>query len=247
MVWDWAWDFEGTDPMDHCKAVRVVTEYGLASRGDSDFANPGQHGTFYVPHKLMGAGNVDLVTYLLDSEPDGTVSHVDGRPGHIMENLSTLKRILNKSTGLITLQRTAPHIGTQEILVELIDQPRQGQDRHEIVWSLKAPKPLWRSVATTNTSPSTGTLDPGGNAPMDDAVVTFGGAGSIYCTDTNSGFAVTGACVVDCGAGTVEQGGSPTPGLIQPLNERWLHLEGGVNNAITVTGSPSMTHHAKWA
>lgn len=244
--WDWQYDVDGVDPMLYCKSFRITTEYGLAGRDDTDFANPGQHGTLYAPFKLMGAGNVDLVTYILDSEPDGTVTHPDNRPGHIIENISMLKRLFYRSNGLVTISRTAPHIGAMELFVELIDQPRAGQDRHEIVWSLKSPKPMWRSVAATNTNPVTGNLNPGGDAPVDDAVVTFTGAGSIFNTTTQTGFEVTAACVVDCGAGRVTVGGSPAPGLILPRNERWLHFEGGINNALTVVGTPAMAHHAKW-
>jgi hypothetical protein len=249
MSWSWAYEADLVDLYDHCKSVRVLTEYGLASRGDADFANPGQHGVYYAPNKLLGAGNVVLSTYLLDSEPDGTITHVDGPSGHIMENLSVLKRIFNKSAGLVTLRRSAPHIGGQELFVELIDQPQEGQDRFEVIWTLKSPKPLWRSEVNINTpAMASGNFNPGGDAPVDDMLFTFTGPGEVECTTTGTGFEVTGSCVVDCATSEVTgDADDPAPGLIHPKNERWFHLEGGVINALVVTGTVAMTHYPKWA
>lgn len=245
--WDWAYEADLVPLADHCKAVRVLTEYGLASKNDADFDFPGQHGVIPVYGKLMGAGNVMMATYLWDSEPDGSITHVDGSAGHIMENLSVLKRIFNRAHGPILITRTAPHIGVQEILVELIDQPQEGQDRHEIIWTLKAAKPLWRSGTSVSGAVTSGAFNPGGDAPVDDMILTFSTAGSIFNTTTDTGFEVTDACVVNCAALQVTQAGNPAPGLILPRNEKWLHLEGGIDNTLTVVGTVNMSHFPKWA
>lgn len=245
MAWDYDYQADAVALSDHCSNIRVVTEYGLASFTDADFVLPGGHGTQYGGNELMGAGNAILITRLLDSEPDGTVSHVDGRAGHINENLSALKTIFNKRTSLVSLTRTAPDFGDQVLECVLMDTPQSGQDRLEIVWTLKCPKPLWRAATVTTTNPiTTGAFDPGGNAPVDDMVLTFTGAGSVE-SEFGDKVEVTATCIVDVGARTVKVGSTPTPGLILPANERWLHLDGGRSTTLTVTGTVAMDHYAK--
>lgn len=246
MAWSYTYTADGVDLSQHCQAVRVITEYGLASRSVTDFDFPGSHGVQYAPNKLMGAGNVVLVTYLRETDGAGLVTHTDGSSGHIYENLSALKTVFNKTSSLVTLRRVAPHIGAMILEVESVEQPVAGQDRFEVIWTLRTPKPVWRSEAIVNTaSLTTGLFNPGGDAPVDDMVLTFTGAGSVV----NGGdkVEVTASCTVDVGAKTVFVGPTPSPGLIRPNNERWLHLEGGTDNSLTVTGTVAMDHYPKWS
>lgn len=247
MSWDYIYTAGGVDLTLYCENIRVLTEYGLAARRSHDHPNAGQHGTFYRSGKLLGAGNVDLNTYLRTSDENGAVTHVDGVAGHVYENMSVLKRIFNKTTGLVTLRRVAPHIGAQIMAVELIDLPTIGQNRYDIIWPLNSPKPLWRSETLQSNALSTGNFNPGGDAPMDDGILTMGTGASVFCAATRSGITANTGCVVNCGTGVVTITGSPARGAIEPFSARWLHLDGGVNNAIVVSGSVTLDHYAKWS
>jgi hypothetical protein len=239
----WAYDItaDGVSLLDYCQQVVIATEYGMSEAQASEFRQPGQHGTIYMPGQLYGPGDVRIHCHLRFTDSDGAITHEDGEAGHIYENLAVLKEVFGKVDAQIVLQRETPHQGTNTLLLKPGGQPSSGGNRFEVIFPMIADKPFWRGDLVETTL--TGTFDPGGNAPVDDAVLTFGGAGSVENGRNGDKVAVSAACVVDCGKRTVTAGGSPAPGLITPANDRWLHLEPGNN---PITGSCSISYYPKW-
>jgi hypothetical protein len=239
----WAYDItaDSVSLLDYCQSVVVETEYGMTDAIDTSFRQPGAHGNIYIPGQLFGPGDVRIKCYLRFTDSSGAITHVDGEAGHIYENLAILKELFGKVDDQIVLSRETPHQGTNTLLLAPSGQPSPGQNRFEVIFPMRANKPFWRGDLVSTTL--TGTFDPGGNAPVDDMVLTFAGAGTIVNGRNGDRIQVTGACVVDCGQRRVTVGGSPAPGLIIPGSDRWLHLEPG-NNAIT--GSCSISYYPKW-
>lgn len=239
----WAYDItaDSVSLLDYCQAVIVATEYGLAGAGDTSFRQPGQHGTLYIPGQLYGSGDVRIHCHLRMTDSSGAITHPDGEAGHIYENLAILKELFGKVDAEIVLTREAPHQGTNSLKITPGDEPTSGQNRFEVIFPMRAHKPFWYGDAVSSTL--TGAFDPGGNAPVDDAVLTFSGAGTIINGRNGDRIQTTGACVVNCGTRRVTVGGVHSPGLIIPGNERWLHLEPGVN---AITGSCGIDYYPKW-
>ena len=246
MVWDYAITADGVDLSDYCERVVVVTE-GMANREDSNFKIPGLEGEMSFPNKLWDAGNVILVSFLRYSDPDGLITHDDGSPGHVYDNLSAMKAIFGKN-GQVALRRTAPSFGVNEMLVELIQGPNEGSFPANQIWVLKAPKPFWRGVDLVTVTVDDPTHTPLGDAPVDDMVVTFGGNGRVDIDGEWIEMAGTsGTTVVDCGARTIIKAAAPNDRFFNCFSDRWLRLHGGQVSNINFTGTvTSLAYYPKW-
>lgn len=248
MGWDYQPEIDGVSILDYATSFRVLSEYGLTTRRDVDFYQPGAHGVIHVADKLDDSGLLVLATRIRDTNPSGVVDHADGRPGHIVSNLAQLKRRFGRHDRQVTISRTLPHYGEVSIDVELVDQPQPGSDRFEVIWTFKAAKPYWKVATAVTTNPlTTGSFNPGGDGPVDDMVLTFTGNGSVVHAngDRVEIAGGSGTVVVDVGNRTVLSGSTDRQEWLVVANERWLHLEGGINNTLTVTGTVAMTHHPK--
>lgn len=238
MAWPtYAIEADGVELDDYCDRVVVVTE-GMANREDSNFKVPGLDGELSFPNKLWDAGNVIMETFIRYTDEDGLITHADGAPGHVYENLSVLKRVLGKN-GLVDLRRTAPDYGETSMMVELVQGPNEGSFPAHRIWVLKAPKPFWSGLTNVTIAATAGAHIPAGDAPVGDMVVTFSGNGKVAIGDEfveivgHSG----GAVVVDCGARTVLQSTTPRDRWLHVFSNRWLKLEPGVAQAVTFTGA----------
>lgn len=245
--WDYDITADGETLLDYCDRVVVVTE-GMANREDANFTVPGLEGEITFPNKLWKSGNVMLVTFVKYADVDDLVTHTDGTAGHVYENISALKRILGKN-GLVDLRRNAPDYGQTQMLVELIQGPQELSYPAHRLWVLKAPKPFWAGLTPVEIN-SSESHTPEGDAPVDDMIVEFAGDGQVTIDDEfilMSG--AGGASVVDCGARTIVSDDSAETPLDRYFNcysDRWLRLEGGRANGVTVSGSVTLTYYPKW-
>lgn len=237
--------------MDFCVSVRMLGEYSTGRRGSNPVVEY-RHGESPSPRKYVRAANLVLETALRYTDSAGAVTHADGGPGHVMENLGELKRIFGGKQGqMVRLQRTAPDQGVVYLDVELLAEATPSQSRNIFTWPLHAPHPFWIGAADTgNTAP---TLTVGGDAPIGDAVVKFTGTATdarLTLTSTGdyieiSGALPSGGVIVDVGAGTCVRisGGADWSNNLVVKSPWWIELDVGAN-AATVTqasGSPTVT------
>lgn len=244
MAWlDYGITADGANLTDFCDRVVIVTE-GMANRESANFRVPGVEGEFSYPNKLWEAGNVIMETFLRYTDPDGDVTHEDGAAGHVYENLSHLRRIFGKN-GLVDLRRTAPDYGETSMLVEVIQGPNDGSFPAHKIWVLRAPKPFWSGLTQVTISATTNDYRPDGDAPIDDMVVTFSGAGSVTIGDEF--IEMSGAGVVDVGKRTVMAGGNHVDRRLSVFSDRWLRIEPSIEQDIVFAGAvTSLTFYPKW-
>lgn len=242
----------GVSLLNYADRIRVMIEAMPARRGQN-FTIPGLEGELSFPHKLREALNVAIEVTLKYSDENGDVTHTDGTAGHVFENLAQVKRLFASSSPVL-MQRNLPHQGEVVLEFEVLSEPVLGSTHFQYVFLCHAPGVYWRGATELSYSSGTGTINVGGNAPVHDAILTFTGDGSIMTNDGLSGVEIvdsTGAVIVDCGARTVTQGGSPAPGLIRPLTNRWLYLPSHPTDpvnpvAVTVVGTVEVDWFPKW-
>lgn len=147
------------------------------------------------------------------------------------------------------LELFLPDSTSRFIMVEAIDpstviQPARNR-------SISAPlvgSAYWSEGGNEDTDTITGadSIVVGGKAKVYDAVFTFNADGSISTSEwdlTISGS--TGTVVVDCGARTVTDGGTPAPNILRRTSEAWAWLTPGTTS-ITSTTSVGVTWRNKY-
>lgn len=245
-LWEYNVTANGVPLLDFCDRVIVVTE-AMGGKDDTDIKVPGMEGELFIPGKLWESGDLILSTWLKYADEDDDIVHADGSAGHVYENFSELKRILRGGSGQVLLQRTAPHIGEMEILVESIDPPSMGDAHFHYLWTMKANKPFWR--ATAEVSVAAGSHTPIGDGVIDDMIVTFGGDGKVQIgTEYVQVLGSSGAGIeVDVGARTIKQAGVNVDKWLRVGSEKWLRLRGGEAATLTFTGSVTgFDYFPKW-
>lgn len=234
--------------------VRLLTEGGPGKRG-ADVAVQFLHGEHAIPHKFANPRLLPLEVAMRYTNAAGAITHADGAPGHVHENLSEIKRLLRGQRGLATLARTAPDMGAVQIDVEC-GEPTPTQNRFCYLFPLKAARSFWRSTTLNSTSSSPLTV--GGDAPVDDAELVFSaGATDPVFTHTPSGATIGIEGVVPAGgvrvftetlqAVRVTGGTDYSEFLAEPAKGYGLELDPGVTNAFTVSsGSVTVEWRDKW-
>lgn len=239
--------------LDYCISVRMIDESGPGKRG-GDVTVQYLHGNHAVGHKFANPRLLPLEVVLRFTSSAGTITHANGSDGHVFENLSEVKRLLRGQRSLATLERIAPDQGTVRIDVEC-GEPTPTQNRFTYLFPLIAARPFWRS-----TTPGSATSSPivvGGDAPVDDATVTFSaGASSPVFTHTASGATITYTGTVPAGGVIVNtltgqasnvSGGADCSNLVTPNKPYWLELDPGVSNAYTISsGTVTVVWADKW-
>jgi hypothetical protein len=250
---DYQYDLDGLDPFDYCTSFRVITE-GMAAREGTLFRVPGLHGEQLHPNRLFEGHNIIIDTVLRYTDANDAVTHVNGAAGHVYANLAAMKRAFGKTTGPVTLTRMNPDglVGGDEFRIRLNQiQPVEanGDVDHQFIWTARAVRPFWESTTLDSTALATGNFNPGGDAPVDDAIITITGDGTVTNNTTGTRIRTVGAgpntVVIDCGARTVKVGGNNRDEWFETGDERWLHFEAGVNNSMMVTGTVNIQWREK--
>lgn len=235
--------------LDFCTAVRIVHE-GNSDKGGSDVNVQYLHGDHAVPHRFLTPKVIPLEVMLRQTNSSGVVTHADGAEGHLMENLSEVKRLLRGQRGLATLQRTAPEMGTVQVDVHCgIGTP--SQNRMAYLFPLVAARPFWRS--TTLNSTGTSPLAVGGDAPVDDAEIVLPAGASPSFTHTASGATIQYVGTAPAGGVRVftetgqaanVTGGADASAFMAYNKPYILELDPGVSNAFT--GTATVEWRNKW-
>lgn len=234
-----------TDLLDHCERIRLLAE--VSSGQDGDNVNVAYlHGAKPIGHKFSSQLQIALELTLRFTNAAGAVTNPDGASGHVYENLAAIKQLMYGYQNLITLRRTLPHIGQVEIDCEVLGPESITGLQWQYLFNLNAPKPFWRE--TTQLTPSGAAIAIGGNAPVDDAIVTIG-TGTM--THTQSGAQIInaygGAVDIDTATGqaVVSGGSTDVSDQVSFTEPYYLELQGGVTNNFTGV-TPSLAYYPKW-
>ncbi len=177
------------------------------------------------------------------------------------ENLSDLLALIHDMTGLVIIIGTTTFHGTIRAQVEMLDEPRPGQNPNIYLIPLHNPKGMWEdNSATTASSASPPVVTTAGDLPVDDMVLTVALAGNhLEHTDSNgvvsritidSGAGGTAPYVVDCGARTVfDSAGTPVAkdAFLTVTQPWWMRWEAATAQSFTATGSTAASWRDKWA
>lgn len=250
-MWDYDYRVGGTSLSDYCKVITIPDESADGLIGDN-LHIPGTDGE-RVMDKTLAPSVFPLRTILRYTDPSGAITHTDGAPGHVYENLSELKKIFRKQ-GPILLLRDMPHAGTVVGEVELMSKPIRGEADHIFTWPLKLVGGSWRAnsqSSATGNPPSITTL---GDTRIDDFEIEFSGTGTVSDTDAAgvdySIEALAGSfpLIVFMGPNKrVEQGGSPDPGRVVIDHEAWFRMDPDVAVTLTTDVSVTVRWYDKWS
>lgn len=184
MTWSYAvHNLAGTkiaDLDDYCTAVTNLTEGQGGGKVGANVQVGFLDGERWEP-KTQGAANIILSTVIRYTDEDGVVDHEDGKPGHFMENLAALHRLLGQ--GRRYLYRTAPHAGSQRLLFESVTDPVTGDDKPEYRWVLRSLSGSWQSVTQQTATGNPPSVTTGGNRPIFDPEISLSAAGSFKYTN----------------------------------------------------------------
>ncbi len=259
MAWS-IWDYQAgpvgaiEDLADYCDNVRILAETATGKRGTNPIVEY-RHGESPSPRKYTRAANVVLETFLRYTDSAGAVTHTDGGPGHVIENLGHLKRIFGGVQGQLTrLERKVPDQGTVYIDVEALAEAKPSQALHIHTWPLHAPNPFWTGAAdTVNSAP---TLTNGGTAIAGSLVIRFTGTANtprLTHDDTGSYIEIDGALpasgvVVDVAAGTCLKisDSSDYANNLRVRDPWWMELDPGANGVTVTESSGTPTVEVDW-
>lgn len=233
----------------YANMIRQVGDIDSGLRGQDPIIQYA-HGSRYV-RKWSAAKELMLEVAVRDTNSSGTVTHTDGRAGHVYENLAAIRGLLAGNQGSqATLQQTAPDWGTVQLDVQQLSPSMPTQNRFVFGFLLYAADPFWRS---TTQGSSTGNPAVGGNAPAY-PIIEFTVAGTnakVVHDDSGASIQIdgtlpAGGVEVDCLSQTctkISDGSDYSANLT--LNRAWwMILDPDKTNTLTRSGGGTQT--VKW-
>lgn len=218
-------------------------------------------GTLAQPVKYYDEKEFALAVTIFGCNTSGVVTHTNGAWAHIRENTSIMMGALYGEGSLISVRRADPAYPgsgtvTLEAMCEVVDtipvrlERNMGPLTRLMVIRFKMPTPFWR-VLPEKTGQTTPSVSNGGNAPVTDMVITFTGGTNPVLTNTTTSESITitdtmaTPVIVDVGARTVTQSGSPADGLITPGTDNWMKFVPGTNALTLSSGAVSIDFYDK--
>lgn len=225
-------------------------------RGD----NPpviGRSGSYRVPSKEAAERTITLGLQIRRRASDNGVTLPAGECEHLEANQDTILGLLG-SEDLLTLEWDRANGQTRYLEVEAIDQAPIAHvgDEQQISLILRANYPQWRLSGAAITFNVTGgpiNLNPGGNAAIEDVLLSFTADGQLTNSLTGDGVGVDAPSyaqpvTVDLATGLVLQNGvNVSQYLTAPLTARIFHLKPNVNNPLTASaGTIGVAYRPQW-
>ena len=266
------WRADGRSLMDRANSIQVMRGRDvLAARRYRPTEIAYQHGEVANDNRFFKSKELRLDIWVAANDSDGAVTHTEGRAGHIRENLDALWAIFGKKGSAITLQRDVPdYPGAGTITLEtdasvIRKAQAQGKFRsggltRRIILDLLMPHPFWRELpVNTSLGQGTGNIATGGNAPINDMVITFqAGDDDPRLTHDDSGDYIeiagtipAGDVEVDVGARTVTKLADSSPYDANLLFNRpwwmeWPPADAALGLTMTATDTVDLSWFDQW-
>lgn len=256
MAWDEAFTLGSLTLADVAKAAWLEDEGGGAWL-DAMYRVPNLDGRAHDPGGPLGPMDLVLRVVLRRTGPGGAVTHPNGEYGHVVENLSKVKKEL-RTPQLVALGRSDPHRGQIRAMVKQIAPPVRGEDTQLYRLILHCPSGSWQdaaeSVAGPGVSPAVTT---GGDTRVHDPVVVFGAAGTLTHTDSAGVVSTLTAAAGPTYPVTVQQvdgkwratdsAGADARDAVTPSQPWWLRFEADTLQTIVTTGTVTVRWRNRWA
>lgn len=224
---------------------RILPEVQAPKR-DNAIEIPYRHGSVGAVQKWYSNFFIPFEVQLYDTESDGvTVSHTNGRAGHIYEHWHALKQLLGGEDSELWIGRDDPDAGLVEIPFEVIVGVTSTAPRRRQAIQLKTRWPFWSEEAQ-RTSLTDFTL--AGTAPVADAVMVITSGTDVKVTHDQTGDFVqidgatpAGGIKIDCGTklATYVTGGASADPVVTRSAAYWFQFWPG-SNTFTITGGGSI-------
>lgn len=252
MSWDYAHAINSLDLADVATFATIEDETP-SPYNDPGVQIPGRDGRQYDAEAPFSPLVVTLRVHLRWTGAAGTVTHTDGEGGHVRENLSLIKKELNKPEPVVS--RTLEHIGDVRAVVKMNTPPIVGAQRHVYVFPLTVPAGSWQDATEDSATGNPPTATTGGDREIFDPRLTISAAGETEVTlSDGTVYTVTAAAgptypiVVDVGAGTVlDDNGDDAAGDVSFSHEHWLRLDADDDVSITTDNSVTLHWRNRWA
>jgi len=192
--------------LNYCDNVRIPSETDAPKRG-SNFDIPYRDGEYSQSTKYRRAGSFLLDCMVSYTNPSNAITHVDGAPGHVYENLQALKTLLGGNDQPLFIRRTVPHMGAVETVCEYMGGIRAAGPRMRYVFPMRMLDAAWReqtlqtdTQASIAAFPFVYNIVTGGDFDIADAKITLtcvanGAAPSIEIPATGDKITVAGSFV----------------------------------------------------
>ena len=238
--------------------IAISTRSGMYGFSGYKGQNPqliGTDGQYHRTLKPVRAKTITLNFRAYGRDATGVVTTSVGE--HLEANMDEILALIAGAGEQVILERDMEDGSTRWIRVQPLVETlfQEGAFFNDYMGSYDLPVvctaayPFWQSE-TENTeviAVGSDTIVNDGNARIANAKLSFAGAGTFTNDDNDDELEANAACLVDVGTRQISNGGSPTPGRLEPPNRaHWLWLNAGTTN-VTVTGSAvTVTYRDHW-
>jgi hypothetical protein len=252
MTWDYAYALNALDLADVATFATIEDEVP-SPYSDIGVQVPGRDGITFDDEAPFSPLVATLRVHLRWTDETGAVNHADGEAGHIYENLSLLKREINKAAP--TLTRTVPHIGDVRAVVKSNTPGFVGRQRQVYVFPLTVPSGSWQTVTESSAVGNPPAVVTSGDRVIFDPIIIFSAASTVTVTNPDgSEYQITAAAgptypvTVDVGAGTVlASGGADARGDVSFTELAWCRLQQASTITVVTTASTTIKWRNRWA
>ncbi len=213
----------------------------------------GRPGRFHTPDKEPEERVITLGLLIRPHDTAGAVTLSGGGCEHLELNQDEILGIIGRAP-LQTLEWDMCDGTTRFLEVEFTDPaPIAHKARaRELPLIGRAPYPGWRNTGAATVTVAPASVNPGGNAWVDDGVGVWTAAAILGNTTNGEAIEIdpggAGAVTVDFLTGRITQGGVAAPNrFMGAATERLFRLEPGVSNTLTTSaGTVSVAHRPTW-
>lgn len=215
----------------------------------------GSDGQYHRNDKPYRAKTLTLNFVAYGRDATGLVTSSVGE--HLEANLEDIMELVAGSGEQAILERDMEDGSTRWIQIQALNPATivrgplfgTGMGSYSLPVIATAAYPFWQSETRHSDviTPGADTIVNAGNARISNAELVFAGAGSITNDDTGDVLTATAACTVDVGLRQISNGGSPTPGRLDPPNrDWWFRLQKGTTNVTVATSNVTVNYRDHW-
>lgn len=231
--------------------------WGFPGRRGDNPAVIGRSGSYRVPSKEAAERRVTFGLQIRRRDENNAVTLPSGACEHLELNQDTVLGLLG-SEDLLTLEWDRANGQTRYLEVECIDGApvTQHNDEQRASVILVATYPQWQLGGTATTvgiGAGPTNVNPGGNAPVENVLLSFSADGKLTNSLTGDGISVNAPSygspvLIDLATGQVTQGGVQAGQFVDDVDtSRIFHLKPNVNNPLSASaGTIDVTYRTQW-